>query len=281
MPRYSETQMRHAMRPGEIVIEIDNEHIDVKARIEATDLSDLMNPDKLRIMNTETTHGNRQQQFPPVDMRTTWGRSVNFIRTRKVFKRDGNDARRGMHDALWNIDFLPGERIHIDFENKKGRITDAIFDPENDEIYQNLRRIAAEVHGSNKPFIPGEDVEKDLSDPYALWGWAYHMRRIMDGDTEHNAGPERHRGCCTDGPRLCRPVQNVDRMPTLQEIIASCKVLVPYTPFQKTEKEKEWIELRKSEDPNYVRQDGDKIVLTPWLAGFGPSKSDLAATGAI
>lgn len=276
MTKYSETQMQHAIKPGEIVIEIDNEHVNVVTRAEATDMNDLMNPDKLRLVKSETIHGNRNQQFPPVEMRTTFGREMNCIRSRRVFKRDPNDTRRGMHDALWNIDHIPGERIHIDFEAKKGRITDAIFDPENDELYNALRRIGVEIHGG-KPFIPGEAVERDLSDPFALWAWAYHMARIMMGDIEHNSGYEPWRGCSTSGPRLCRPVQNVDQMPTFQEIIATCKVYVPCTPYQKPETNKEWEERLKSEDPNYVRAEPDKRILTPFLAGFGPSKQQLAS----
>ena len=261
----NETQKQHSVRPGEVVIEIDNEHLHVKEEMVADDF-DPFNPLKATIRRTEVRAGNCHHLFPPVESRRN---GTNFIRSRRELIRDGEDARFTMDPALRGIDFIPGERIHLDPVKKLGRITDACFDIENNEMYQRLLQVAAKLKGPRMFFVPGEYHEVDLRDPEAYWTWAFWMRRIMDGDKEHGSGPDQHKGCCTKGPRFCRPVQNTHLMPTLDEIANSLHVVLPCPLYANPDKQKAWEERRKKDDPNYIPQDGSQIVLTPWLAGTG------------
>lgn len=270
---FTSQQQKHAIRPGEIVIEIDEENTDAKSRLVATDVHDPLNPDKMKIIDEVLTHGNRQVHFPPVDIRSNSGATYNFIRSRKVLIRDGEDTRFAMHSALRSIDYIPGERIHIDFDNKVGRITDSIFDPENDALYQKFKEIGIKIHGINKPFIAGIYFQQEFRDDKAMWNWAYHMRKLMDGNEEHNGGPEQHRGCSTTGTRLCRPVQNVEQMPSMIEILKTGMVKVPMPPMTK-EMADDFDATNKEHDPDYHPMDRirGEAVLTPFLAGVNSTE---------
>jgi len=264
----SQNQKLHAIRPGEIVFEIDNEHLVVRDDV-IVDPADPSNPEKFKTNRREIRAGNSHHHFPPVPDRQVGQRSFNFIRTRQELIREGAPIRFSLDKALQEIDFIPGERIHINLQTKVGRITDAIYDPENESIYMKL--LAASQALVNKfPLGPGQYVEKDLSrDDSAFWTWIFHMRIIADGDVHHNAGPERNRGCATSGPRFCRPVQNIEQLPTREECAKSLKVKLDLMDQGHKNTIKEWDEMRKKEDPNYKPVRGSQIVLTPYLAGIG------------
>ena len=268
MEQFTNQQHKHAIRPGEIVIEIDEENTDVKTSLEATDIHDPLNTDKMKVIEDVQTHGNRHYHFPPVDIRSGNGATYNFIRSRKVLVRDGLRTRFMMDEALQEVDYIPGERIHLDLENKVGRITDACFDPENDMLYQRLKKVGIKIHGVMKPWLPGIYHEVKFPNDQAMWNWAYHMRKLMDGNQEHCDGPERHKGCATSGRRLCRPVQNVEQMPTLAEILKTGKVKIPMPPMSK-EAADDFDATNKEHDPDYRPFDRvrGEAVLTPYLAG--------------
>lgn len=270
MEHLTNQQKKHAIRPGEIVIEIDEENTDVKVRMVATDIHDPLNPDKMKIIEDVTVHGNRHIHFPPVDIRSNGGATYNFIRTRRVLMRDGEDTRFMMDPALRSIDMIPGERIHLDIANKVGRITDAIFDPENDAMYQKLKDIGVKIHGASRPFMSGIYVEQKFRDDTAMWNWAYHMRRLMDGNQEHCGGPPQHPGCSATGTRFCRPIQNCDQMPSMVEILKTGKVKIPLPPMTK-EMADHFDDTNKEHDPDYKPMDRihGEAVLTPFLAGVG------------
>lgn len=270
MEYFSDQQKKHALRPGEICIEIDQEHEDIKRRLTATDVHDPLNPDKMKIVEKVTRCGNRNVMFLPVEMRTSEGAAgYNYIRTRRELIRDGEDSRFMMDPALRSIDAIPGERIHFDPVARTGRITDAIFDPENDSIYQQLKEIGIKIHGVSRPFISGIYHEEKFTSDFAMWNWAWEMRKIMDGNREHCGGPPEHRGCSTTGTRFCRPIQNCHLMPTRIEIIRSGKLKMKLGPMSK-EMADDFDANHKENDPEHYRPIDrlrGEVIMTPWLAG--------------
>lgn len=269
MDHFTDQQKKHAIRPGEIVIEIDQEHQDVQSDLVATDIYDPFNPDKMKMIEKKQRAGNRHIHFPPVEMRTQKGAEFNFIRTRRELIRDGEDTRFMMDAALRSIDSIPGERIHLDMEARTGRITDAIFDPENDVLYHKFREIGVKLYGPLRPFISGIYYETTFLDDYSMWNWAWEMRKIMDGNPEHCDGPPEHRGCATSGTRLCRPVQNCHLMPSRAEIVRSGKLKIKLGPMSKIAAD-DFDQSHQQADPeNYKPIDRlrGEVVMTPYLAG--------------
>ena len=261
---YESNGKLHAVRPGEIVIEIDNEHKSVK-KVKVVDDFDPFNPMKTRTVSKEVIAGNRHELFEPYTSREN---GTNTIRSRIVFEREEyltpERARRG-------IEYAPGERIHVDLVNRIGRITDGLGDPENEDLY--LRLIDASKNLPRKfPLQPSEPIEVDLSNDERFWEWIFAMRKICNGDADHNSGPPQHPGCALEGPRRCRPVQNVDQLPSWDDCIRSLKIKIPFhgTP----EYMKAWDEERKERDPDYSRAQGNSVVLTPYIAGI-PREEEL------
>jgi hypothetical protein len=216
---YNEVRHKHALRSNEVVFEIDNEHYCIKEE-EVVDPAEPFNPMKMKINRREVVAGNCNQVFPPVETRKN---DVNYIRTRQVLMRRGPRERFTLDPALQEIEFIPGERIHVDLERGIGRITDAIFDPENEPLFLKLIKASQELRFK---FIlrPGEYVERQFRNMEEHWNWVFWMRRIADGDSEHNSGPPQHKGCAASGPRLCRPIQNMERLPSLNEILRTGKI---------------------------------------------------------
>ena len=259
---------QHAVRPGEIVIEIDNEHLHVVERMEA-DPHAPFDPTKMRPVREETLAGNRDQHFPPYDSRKN---GTNVVRTRRVLKRDGTRLRFSMDPALSDIEFIPGERIHVDLVNRIGRITDGCFDPDNKRILEQLARASQKMERSMAfTLMPSEYVEVKLKSDNDLWNWIYHMRMICNGDREHNAGPAEHPGCALEGPRLCRPVQNVEKLPTFEECARSLKVVLPLGFVGNAADIKAFVDEFKENDPDFtgrLNTQAGTITLTPYLAGL-------------
>jgi len=260
----SDLQKQHEVRPGEIVIEIDNEHLVVKEESLA-DPSEPFNPSKVTIHRTEDRAGNSHQYFQPVGERKN---GINYIRTRQELIRNGRREQRTYDPALDRVDAIPGERIHLDPVRRIGRITDGIFDPENEAIYAQLVSVSQKLrqHFMLMPAVGGY-IEVDLKDDTAYWNWCFWMRKIADGDQHHNAGPAAHRGCATSGPRLCRPVQNVDQLPTLEECSRSLKVKLGLD-WRGTKEDVEEFDTYLKSDPDYRPVTGNQVTLTPYLAGM-------------
>src|SRR5579872_4098531 len=137
---------QHAIRSGEICIEIDNEHLNVY-REPQRDVHEPWNHAKTKIVIRKEISGNRNQLFPPIETRKN---GTNFVRTRRNLARDGRRLRTSYDPALLGIDYIPGERIHIDIEKKIGRITDGCFDPENSDLLDRLQAAANNMERSMK-----------------------------------------------------------------------------------------------------------------------------------
>lgn len=243
---------QHSLRSGEVVIEIDNEHESVYQELVVDDQSP-WDSDLDNIRERRIVAGNRHQHFPPVETRSFGNASYNFIRTRQVLERIGGRRMRfSLNSSLDSIDHIPGERIHIDLETKIGRVTDGVFDRENEAIRLQLKNAAKKREGLKGLFVPAPYVEVDMStDDHAFWTWVFEMRKICDGDFDHNAGPTRHRGCATEGPRLCRPVQNVDLLPTREECLASGKLRMFLPPMSQRQYDA-WNKERTEHDPENI-----------------------------
>lgn len=67
---------------------------------------------------------------------------------------------------------IPGQRIHLDVKASRGRITDELGDPKNEQV--------AELLQSHREGAPNKDIEfADLS-PEDVQTWLYWMRRLVN-----------------------------------------------------------------------------------------------------
>lgn len=177
-------------RLTEIVIEIDDETVYTPE--DRRPLWEKQPPDFVR-------SGNCAHYFFPIG---------KTLRSRFVPDRVGP----GKPPALLTIDSIPGQRIHIDIENRIGRITDALGDKKNEILFERIKRAAVNTEIFGDIGQPVQPQEVELYSDQLLWTWLYHMRRLLIG---HKEG------------RFCVPVQNVDKLPSLEEIVASGKVEIP------------------------------------------------------
>jgi hypothetical protein len=190
---------------GEIVIEIDQEAVHEKRhyRQHGYDLA------KWLTETVQTRIGNGGVRFEPTD---------DLLRSRILAQREMYLAEEP-YKALTTIaaDGIPGQCIHVDIDKRIGRITDASGWP--DFADKRERLVLAARSFASGAFLYGPPIPQKTyplkTDPQ-LWAWLFWMRRIVD------------QGCATSGTRLCRPIQYVDRLPTLDVIIASRKAKLPY-----------------------------------------------------
>ena len=253
--------MSHEVRTGEIVIEIDEEQ---ESRYSRPEEKALLQDGERKMVDTVVRSGNRHASFFPVEA---------VLRSRiEIFRETidyiDKDAMRVSKDPI------PGARIHIDLDEKKGRITDALLDPENRELRRFL-----ELEAERRPmpirlcYCP--DVETDLSNPFTLWNWIYWTRRIVDGDKEHwNRDESRPWGkaCGLKGPRYCRPVQNLDRLPTIEQCIKTGYVNLRINDQQPGLVQKIIEDSRQATNEDY-RKHPRVGVMTPFLAGTATAET--------
>lgn len=233
----------HQIRPGEIVIEIDNERHEVYQYL-IRDAYEPLNIEKQRIEKRTVVSGNAERYFPPA------GRNV---RGRQYMKRFGPPTYR-LADAALDIEYVPGERIHVDLENGNGvgRITDGIMDKDNAELRKFLTRRSGELPFPFS-FGPNPAYEIRFPDDYARWTWLYWMKRTVQD------------GCANEGPRMCRPIQGIDRLPSIEDCIKSRKVLIHFNGEVPVAKILD--DDRQKNEPNYDVRSSRRHVLTPELMG--------------
>jgi hypothetical protein len=129
-------------------------------------------------------------------------------------------AGGGCPAALNQIDYIPGQRIHINIAAREGRITDALGDKKNEALLARLRRVWNQMELIGTFGQPIADAVHGLRNEDRLYTWLYWMRRLVDETTDHN--------------RRVRVVQNGHLLPSLVDIVASGKVLLPiYEPIVK------------------------------------------------
>ena len=256
----------HVVRPGEIVFEIDEERHSVYES-PIFDESDRTSIQGFGVNRRIVLAGNSHQHFFPVPSRQF---DINYVRSRIVLKREGPRISRTLDAALDDIEYVPGERIHVDLVNRVGRITDALADPDNEALYRKVVSAGMKMqHRTGQVWRIGEYIEVNLRDDASLWSWIFWMRRIADGDTAHNGGPERHPGCALEGPRLCRPVQNIDALPTYEECVDSGKVPM-HMNGEDTTFMQQFVKERQENDPDYKRVSSGRATLTRYIAGLQP-----------
>lgn len=144
-----------AIERGEIVIEVDHRRV--------------INDDK----NGKVSVGNSPVFFHPL------GESV---RSRIIPQRSVGSGTKRVWDGIPSI---PGERIHVNAKTMRARITDALDDPENKLILQQVQRADKEAWSSIRPVggaVSGGEKERvvKLNSPEELHNWLYWMRRLVD-----------------------------------------------------------------------------------------------------
>jgi len=221
---------------NEIVIEIDEE------RHNRTFQQNIPGPDGKRVIKQiDTVAGNDNQYFFPIE---------RPVRSRWIPQRFGR--KYTLDGPVQEVDCIPGERIHVDLENRIGRVTDALGDPENENLYQKMSVIAMELQLPVFLEKPSDDVVVHFRTDSEYWTWVFWMRRIVD------------EGCAESGPRRCRPVQNVHLLPTAEDCAKSRKVKLPiYDAGLRDMFER----LRRQDNPEFDPRDTG--MLTPDLVGNG------------
>lgn len=218
-------------RSGEIVIEID-EHREVVSK-------EYGMPDahgNISEFVTKVVSGNGAFYFYPIE---------DALRSRMYFSRTGSQYGYVLDRAFNQIEFIPGQRIHIDMRNNIGRITDALGDPEHKGLIGQLQLAASNARLPFQIKPPAPDQEFKFRSASEAWTWAFWMRRVVD------------MGCALEGPRQCRPVQNVHNLPDADKILGTRKVRLPiYRPEVMTD-----LTEQQKKDPNF--KPGDHGVLTP------------------
>ncbi len=243
------TSVENDVRSGEIVIEIDEERIEDK--VYQTPIIDEFGRAEVKESTKELRCGNDNVFFDPIQ---------RAIRSRIEFIRFGVKFR--LQPAVDGLVMLPGERIHIDIEKRVGRITDALFSTEYESVLDRAREAGLEM----QPFpfflaqgLGGEGTKpltKEFHDDYAMWDWIFGMRRIVN------------QGCDTKGNRQCRPIQNVDFLPTLEDCIRSKKLRIRFnedTGLVLQEKMAKKMESDTDYDPGMP-------TLTPAMYGLKPNR---------
>lgn len=247
--------MAHEVRMGEIVVEIDQEEGFTKwfGEIKLSDDNNLIrrNVDPRRIIT-----GNGEKLFFPVQ-RPHWP----MLRSRMEWFRFGKKYR--LDDAVTDLPALPGERIHIDLEKRIGRITDGMGDPANATLLSRATRAARQMEEGAFNYILRDEEQVNLSTDAAFYTWLFWMRKIVDEGCADESTRKRLRDDET-GPNyafMCRPVQDVERLPTLKEIVATKKVRMTYND-QDPRTQEALDKQRKRDEPDYIPG-----VLTPALMG--------------
>lgn len=180
-------------RESEIVIEIDNEQV-----IKHEPIYDIRTGSVLEERDP-TRSGNCDYYFYPVE---------------KTLRSGFRPLRCGSPPPpLVNIDYIPGQRIHVDMAAREGRITDALGDKSNQSLYARVQRAwkACEIIGPMGQ--PIKDEVHGLRNEELFWTWLYWMRRCLDGNPPNES--------------YARAIQNVHLLPSLEEIIKTKKVMLP------------------------------------------------------
>ena len=236
--------MAHEVRRGEIVIEIDQEKTETKTFVKP-DPFDPMNAAKFEKEERKILSGNGGVLFFPEE---------RILRSRLDLARFGPQRKYPLDSATDDLPVLPGERIHIDMNSRVGRITDGLGAPENADIYRKAISCAKSMEELPFVLILGEEKEINLRDDFAYYTWLFWMRRIVDN------------GCSTTGNRWCRPVQDVDLLPSLADIVKSNRVRVHYN--EEDTRVRESLEIRREKyEPGY-KENPQPGVMSPALMGM-------------
>lgn len=239
-----EHEREHEVRMGEIVIEIDNEEGFTKwfGEIKIRDDNNLL---RRKVDPRRIICGNAEKLFLPVQ-RPYW----ELLRSRIEWFRVG---RVRLDQNVTDLPAIPGERIHIDLEKRIGRVTDGMGDAANRGLLVRATRAARSMEDGAFNYILRDAEEVKLSSDTAFYTWLFWMRRIID---EGCADDEKRKALRADekGPAysfMCRPIQDVERMPLLKDIVATKKVKISYND-QDVRTQEALDKQRKREEPDFV-----------------------------
>lgn len=240
-------------RPGEIVVEVD---IERHVRYHYTHNFEV----PVRKSTKMARSGNGFLDFRPFGQ----------VRSRMLFNRSPGTKYA---DHVSSVDFIPGQYIHIDVDNRLGRISDPLGYPANKDLYEAIKAAGREGNANPRDFpdFSGDphsgSQEYQLATDEDLWTWLFWLRRVCD------VGCSDLRPIDKEGEWTCRPIQNVHELPSLYEILATRKAVIVNNP-EVTSDLKNWThDVRKGDEkrgrpgePNYD-PDRDRDHLTPEFFG--------------
>lgn len=235
--------MSHEIRPGEIVIEIDVEHVTEDRKMVA-DPGEPFNPEKWHEEINHVIAGNSRAYFQPIND-TLRGRLTLDRWQAKWYRLDR---------ATYSLpDEHPGQRIHLDPILRIGRITDGIADPANAEMMKKFRHSGMNMEQAF-PFIflAVQDRTIKLATDQSFYTWAFWMRRFVE------------QGCATSGERFCRPLQNLEALPSMDECLQSRSVLVAWNGEDPRVMESARIQRERREE-GFKEAGSPTNILTPEL----------------
>jgi len=188
-------------RPDEIVIEIDCEDVveQTHRRRDTFDSAKWIN----RV--TRIVNGNGKVFWFPTD---------DMLRGRiRLDRVQGCTLSAERRDAFLRYAprGIPGQCVHVDIEKREGRITDALGWKENRPMREQLTDAALHFEDSNFLLLPpAEEKIVNLTEDRRFHTWLFWMVRLLGNTTETH--------------REVSPVQNVERLPSLKEIIKTRNV---------------------------------------------------------
>jgi hypothetical protein len=136
------------------------------------------------------------------------------LRSRFLYLRESGMPRERI-DSLRDRP-IPGMAVAVNIEQRYGRIFDCLDFAEYDSFFNELRLMTLNWRDSFLTGEPHPAVVVPLRTEIDLTTWMFEMRKIVDA------------GCAIRGPRMCRPLQNVDFLPTREQLIKSRKVKLAF-----------------------------------------------------
>lgn len=115
---------------------------------------------------------------------------------------------------------IPGQRIHLDVKAKVGRITDALADKANADLYEQFQKKSLQTGMTDVGTFPTEEHANLTAEQVQTW--LYWMRRIVDHKTKHPDGHESDKTLIGPYGRLIQGT-----LPELEEIVATGKAMMP------------------------------------------------------
>jgi hypothetical protein len=143
---------------------------------------------------------------------------------------------RDVEAFFHSVGEIPGSLIVLCED--RGMILDAFGLAENRALWERCRRAAIGLKDGNSFFLKPPAAAKVFhfrggERSASWWAWAHSMRVLLDGDQNSwNENESRIFGkaCGFTGARNCRPVQNLDRLPSLEQCFAARKVPLRWGP---------------------------------------------------
>lgn len=112
---------------------------------------------------------NADQYFRPIK---------KSLRSRFLTPRSGPGAKAPLNAFATTP--IPGQRIHLDWKKRVGRITDPLSEPESKDLLEQMNRVWSQIGQSGRCGPLADEEFKNLTEE-AAYSWLYYMRDLVEG----------------------------------------------------------------------------------------------------